>query len=105
MPSGSTSHTGRLPELDAMRGIAAFTVVLSHAADDLRTQGGPIPGVHVPLLLAMRHWLDGILPHHAILLSWIVVSIPAACALHRIAEEPARRLASGIGRRTILATA
>ena len=61
--------------------------------------------VHVPLLLAMRHWLDGILPHHAILLSWIVVSIPAACALHRIAEEPARRLASGIGRRTILATA
>ena len=45
MPSDPTPRTGRLTELDAMRGIAAFTVVLSHAADDLRTQGGPIPGL------------------------------------------------------------
>ena len=79
----------------------------------LRTAPFAFPGrisfslylVHAPLLLAMRHWLDGRLPHHAILLSSIVLSIPAACALHRIAAESARRLASGIGRRTILAPA
>ena len=59
--------------------------------------------VHVPLLLAMRHRLDGVVPHHAILLAWIVLSIPAARALHRIAEEPARHFSAAVGRRARLA--
>ena len=34
-PGGSAHQPGRLTELDAMRGIAAFSVVLSHACDNL----------------------------------------------------------------------
>ena len=41
-PSGSASNQGRLTELDAMRGIAAFSVVLSHACDNLALRQLPV---------------------------------------------------------------
>ena len=53
---------------------------------------------HVPLLLAMRHGLEGILTGTAIYAVWLQLALPVAWAFHRLVEQPAQRLARQTGR-------
>jgi peptidoglycan/LPS O-acetylase OafA/YrhL len=54
--------------------------------------------VHLPLLLALSHGLHGVLTRGATNLLSLLLSVPAAWVLYRVAERPAQRLASRIGR-------
>jgi peptidoglycan/LPS O-acetylase OafA/YrhL len=61
--------------------------------------------VHVPLLLAMSHALHGVLSPGAIVALWLPLTLPAAWLFHRVAEQPAQRLArrAGMGDRGLAA--
>jgi peptidoglycan/LPS O-acetylase OafA/YrhL len=61
--------------------------------------------IHLPLLLALSFGLHAVLPGLAINALWLVLSVPSAWALYRVAELPAQRLARAVGRSSKIALA